>query len=300
RGRDEIGLLFAQLNRAAARLGRARAAIDADRARLEEIVAERTRALREANVRLAAIDTERRRFFADVGHELRTPLTVILAETELNLVADPAPQDARTAFATIRTRAQRLNRRIDDILRVARSETGQIELRCEPFDLGEAALGALDDVEGVARRRRVAITPLIGPRPAVQGDRDWTRQVVAGFLENAIRLSPEDGRIRLDLAHNAGGGAVLSVTDEGPGIAAAERERIFERFARGADQRGNGFGVGLALARWVVERQSGRIEVRSPAPRPVGPDARGPGAEFRLCLPPACDRAAGPRKGGAT
>lgn len=293
RGHDELGLLFAQLNRAAARLGRDRAAIDADRARLEEIVDDRTRALSEANARLAAADTERRRFVADVGHELRTPLTVILAEAELNLAGDtPDAAETRASFATIQARARRLNRRIDDILRIARSESGQIDLEAAPFDLAEAAAEAIDDVEGLARRRQVMIGLVAGSRVFVEADRDWTRQVVAGLLDNAIRHAPQGGRIRVAVSPEGCRHGAVSVADEGPGIAPEDLGRIFERFARGgsadgAPGAGRGFGVGLALARWVAERQSGSVEALSPAPEPVACDARGPGARFRLILPVA-------------
>ncbi|MBK0399881.1 HAMP domain-containing histidine kinase [Limibaculum sp. M0105] len=291
RGHDELGLLFAQLNRAAARLGRDRAAIDADRARLEEIVAERTHELSEANARLEAADAERRRFVADIGHELRTPLTVILAETELNLASEAEDaSEARASFATIRARARRLNRRIDDILRIARSESGQIDLESESFDLAAAASEAVDDVEGLARRAGVRIEVNAQPAVVARGDRDWTRQVVAGLLDNAIRHSPRSGRVRVTVAPAGEASVAVAVIDEGPGITAQDKELIFGRFARGGAGRGEngsgtGFGVGLALARWIAERQSGTIEAMSPAPEPVGPGARGPGAAFRLVLP---------------
>ena len=287
--RDELGLLFAQMNRLAARLARRRRAVEADRARLNEIIATRTEELSAANARLEEIDAERRRFFADVGHELRTPLTVILGETDLALRAESVdPEETRRSFAVIRTRARRLFRRIEDILRVARSETGRIELEAEPFDLAAAARDAVDDCAGLARRRRVAVT-LEGDAPGriVEGDRDWIRQVIGGLLDNAIRHSPEAGRIALRLSDRAAAHA-LAVVDEGPGIAEDERERLFERFARGRQAGpGEGFGVGLSLARWIIGCHSGAIEIESPARAPVGEAPAGPGTAVIVRLPGA-------------
>jgi len=285
--RDELGLLFARMNRLAARLARRAREVAADRAALNETIAARTADLSAANARLAAVDADRRRFFADVGHELRTPLTVILAETDLCLsAASLAEDEARHALGVIRTRARRLNRRIEDILRVARSEDGRIELAEAPFDLAGAARDAVEDMAGAARRLRVA---LIGPAPdrplPVIGDRDWIRQVIGGLIDNAIRHGPEGGRIRIALESREGA-AHLGVTDEGPGIAPAERDQLFRRFARGGRAApGEGFGVGLSLARWIVECHHGTISITSPAPEPVGAAPAGPGATAVVVLP---------------
>jgi signal transduction histidine kinase len=115
------------------------------------------------------------------------------------------------------------------------------------------------------------------PAPAARGDRDWSRQVVAGVLENAIRHSPAGGAIEVAVGP-AGAKIAVIVTDEGVGVAEADRDRIFDRHVRGA-RRGLGFGVGLALARWVMERQGGTIALESPAGA-VG--ARGPGTRVTL------------------
>ena len=114
------------------------------------------------------------------------------------------------------------------------------------------------------------------------GDADWTRQVIAGLIDNAIRHSPEGSRIRLEL--DAGGDTLtIAVTDEGTGISRPDQARLFERFERGS-AIGDGFGIGLALARWVVEAQGGAIGVTSPAP-PLSDPARGPGSRFHFTLP---------------
>lgn len=279
--RDELGLLFAQMNRMAARLDRGRRAVDADRARLEQTIAARTAELSAANARLAAIDVDRRRFFADVGHELRTPLTVILAESELALGPQiPAADEARAAFGVIRARGRRLIRRVEDMLRIARSDSGQIELADAPFDIAACLADAAEDSAGPARRRQITLSIVCPDVSWARGDRDWTRQVVAGLIDNALRHAPPGSTITL--AAQAGDPCAISVTDQGSGIAPEDQARVVERFARGTRPEGaGGFGVGLALAKWVVERQSGSLEIESPVAGAMGTRVtlRLPGAE---------------------
>lgn len=269
RGHDELGLMFARLRQIAARIDRRRARLALDHDRLEGIVAGRTAELTAANARLAAADSDRRRFFADVGHELRTPLTVILGEAELN--AATPDDNARAAFATIRARAQRLFRRIEDILRIARSEAGQLDLAQAPLDLSQAARDALADLGPVLKRAGVTARLDLPPLP-VRGDADWLRQVFAGLFENAAKYAGRGAEITLT-GTCRNGQAVIDIADTGPGLADATAEAVFTRFARGGAS-GQGFGMGLALARWVVEASDGRLAVLP-----------GPGFRLRLELP---------------
>ncbi|MEM1299740.1 MAG: HAMP domain-containing sensor histidine kinase [Pseudomonadota bacterium] len=282
---SELGYLMAEVNRMAALLQARQAHVDADRAELNQIITDRTAELEEANTRLSQIDTDRRRFFADVGHELRTPLTVILAESELARDAQVDAVDAKESLSVIHARAARLNRRIDDLLRVARSETGQIELDAAPFDLADAANAALADMSPLAKRRGVALVSDLIEAPA-HGDRDWCRQVISGLIENALKKSAEGGIVEVSTRSN-GTRALAEVLDEGEGLPDGEADRVFTRFARGTrESAGSGFGVGLALARWVVERQSGSIALQSPAPRaPRGGSIGGRGVQVSIALP---------------
>jgi signal transduction histidine kinase len=113
------------------------------------------------------------------------------------------------------------------------------------------------------------------------GDRDWSRQVTAGVIENAIRHSPEGAEVAVAVAERDGRIA-LTVTDEGEGVPAAEQDRVFERHAR-AVRRGLGFGVGLALARWIMSRQHGTITLVSP----LRADPARPGTRVTLTWPRA-------------
>jgi len=250
---DELGLLLARLRLTGARLAR-------DRARLEETVAARTAELRRANVRLSRADSERRRFFADVGHELRTPLTVILGEAELGL--QQADEPLRASLATIHGRARRLFRRIEDLLRIARSESGQLELERAPVDLGGAVRAALADATPLLTRAGVAARVEL-PELTVTGDADWLRQVFAGLLENAAKYAGRGASVAIGGCAE-GGMAVVEVADTGPGLPPERLDAVFDRFSRG-DAPAPGFGVGLALARWVVEAQGGSLAAESPA-----------------------------------
>ncbi|GJD52066.1 Adaptive-response sensory-kinase SasA [Methylobacterium crusticola] len=276
--RDELGLLVASFNRMAARLKRRETRIAADRAALEETVARATADLRAANARLEEIDTSRRRFFADVSHELRTPLTVILGECDLAARSPDTPEAFRPVIATIRKRALRLHRRVGDMLRIARSESGQIELEPRPVCLGAILAEAVESCLPEARRRRIDLA-LEASRAdlEVRADPEWLRQVVEGLIDNALRHAAGATRVRVGFRPSPAG-AEITVADDGPGFP-AEAEALFERFRRGgASSPAQGFGIGLALARWVVERHDGTIRLGS-----GGADA--PGARVTLELP---------------
>ncbi|BAQ44447.1 signal transduction histidine kinase, MxbD [Methylobacterium aquaticum] len=286
--RDELGLLVASFNRMAARLKRREARVAADRAALEEIVARATADLRGANARLEEIDRSRRRFFADVSHELRTPLTVILGECDLAARSPDTPDAFRPVIATIRNRALRLHRRVGDMLRVARSESGQIELERRPVGLATILAEAVESCAPEARRRRIDLA--LAPSPAdveVVADAEWLRQIVEGLIDNALRHAAGATRVRVGFsARGEADGAVVTVTDDGPGFPPAA-EALFERFRRG-EARGAvsaGFGIGLALARWVVERHDGEIRLETIRSQAGGPDDRATGARVVLELP---------------
>ncbi|MDD2867293.1 HAMP domain-containing sensor histidine kinase [Neomegalonema sp.] len=279
-GHDELGLLFARIRQMRARLDRRQARLAADRERLEAIVEERGSALRAANQRLERVDAERRRFFADVGHELRTPLTVILGEAELGL-RDPDPL-RRESFGAIRSRALRLYRRIEDLLRIARSESGRLDLERAPTDLGEALAQAAEDAAPLLKRAGVGLRREAPEGLIVEGDADWLRQVFAGVFENAAKYAGRGAVVTIS-GRREGGSALVEIRDDGPGLPPELLARAFARFERAEPEEGpprGGFGVGLALARWVTEAHGGSVEGFSPA----APEGRGLGLRFLLPL----------------
>jgi signal transduction histidine kinase len=295
--RDELGLLVANFNRMAARLARREGRLAADRAALEDTVEARTADLRAANERLEMVDRSRRRFFADVSHELRTPLTVILGECDLaQRSAERAAGrmvDYGPVFTTIRKRAQRLKRRVEDLLRVARSESGQIELDRRAVSAVEVLTDAVDSAGSEAARRRVELVLEPGDHDIeIAADPEWLRQVVESLIDNALRHATGLTRITVSLSEHdtpQGRRARVTIDDDGPGFPAGG-DGLFERFRREARSGEAGFGIGLALARWVVERHDGAIS--------LGKAEHGGGARVVIDLP-SLDDGVAPESYGA-
>lgn len=277
---DEIGRLFRQTNATAAALADRKSEVERQWARLNETIAEQTMELTEKNRRLAEIDADRRRFFADIGHELRTPLTVILMEAEIGKRGGSGPE----AFEAIHKRALGLNRRMDDLLRIARSESGQLSLSEEDYDLCAAVAEAADETRAQVAHSGMTLETTLPAAMPVHGDPNWTRQVVAALIGNALRHAAGATAIRI-VVDEAGAMARLRILDDGTGMAAEDQPDAFTRFAQGAgDRRREGFGIGLSLVKWVIERQGGQIDLQSPVP-PERAFGQGPGVELTMLLP---------------
>lgn len=259
--RDELGLMIAHLNLALSRLERRTSTVEKERSRLKEIVAEQTQELREANRTLEKVDDDRRRFFSDVSHELRTPLTAILGEADIGL-RNPGlgREDYCASLNVIRKRAVRLNRRVDDLLRIARSDTGRVQLSESAFDVRESIENAVEDNRSTIERNGLGIIKELPEHLPSFGDADWSRQVISGVIDNAVRLMTPGDQILLR-GHTTHSHVVVDILDEGPGIADEDKDRIFDRFERGSLKQATGFGVGLALGQWVMSQQGGDIRI---------------------------------------
>jgi signal transduction histidine kinase len=216
-----------------------------------------------------------REFAADASHELRTPLTVIRASVD-DLERHPRKSVATVgnALADIRDEVDHLTTMVDDLLLLARSDSGAVELERVPLDLGDVASSGASALSRLAADRDVSL--VVDPIPAeVAGDPGRLRQVVGILVDNAIRHAPPgsrvDVRVRTDASH-----AVLVVEDEGAGIRPEDLPRVFDRFYRAAGAPGGGTGLGLAIAAWIVERHGGRIAAANREPS---------GARFTVRLP---------------
>jgi signal transduction histidine kinase len=207
---------------------------------------------------LAAADQYRRELIANVSHELRTPIAALqgVLENVVDGVAEPDDATMRTALA----QTERLGRLVRDLMDLSKVEGGAITLVPKTF----AVRDFLDEaVNHVVVTRDDVVTDLRIEPPGLTATADTARlhQVVANLLENAVRHSPPHGRVVVRAARSGQlDGLLLEVSDDGPGIPPAERERVFERFTRGGSTDG-GTGLGLAIARWAVELHSGTIEV---------------------------------------
>jgi signal transduction histidine kinase len=216
-----------------------------------------------------------REFAADASHELRTPLTVIRSSVEhLARHPDKRVGEQREALDDIETEVSNLASLVDDLLLLARSDSGAVALDRMPLDLGDVAFEAAGALGRMAEGRGVHVE--VDPEPTMlQGDPARLRQLVTILVDNAIRHSPRDGRVRV-VVRSAGGTASVEVTDEGPGLRDEDMPHVFDRFWRAPGAPTGGTGLGLAIARWIADRHGGRIGV---ANRPEG------GAAFRVELP---------------
>jgi signal transduction histidine kinase len=238
------------------------------------------RALVPIRESLAAQRTALRRqreFAADASHELRTPLTVIRSSVEhLSRHRDQAIGDATEALDDIDAEVTHLTSLVDDLLLLARSDSGAVPLERVSLDLGDVAFEAASALTRTADAREVRVA--VDPEPAmVMGDPARLRQLVTILVDNAIRHSPRGGGVRVTV-RTASGMASVEVSDEGPGVRAEDMPHVFDRFWRAPGAPSGGTGLGLSIARWIAERHGGRIGVAN---------RTGGGAAFRVELPVA-------------
>ena len=216
-----------------------------------------------------------RDFAADASHELRTPLAIIRAAVD-DLRAEPDGERpvVHAALDDIAEETDHLSSLVGDLLVLSRADAGAIEIERTEVDLEEIAVSAVGSLESLARDRHVTLQPATEPAP-LDGDAGRLRQLVTILVDNAIRHSPAGGSVGVRVARD-GTSVVLRVDDEGPGIPAEHRERVFDRFWRGTSGGGSGSGLGLAIAAWIVDRHKGSIRVT---------DAEAGGAGFEVRLP---------------
>ncbi|HEV7899673.1 MAG TPA: HAMP domain-containing sensor histidine kinase [Planosporangium sp.] len=210
---------------------------------------------------LASADQQRRELIANVSHELRTPISALrgVLENIVDGVAAPAPATLRTALS----QTERLGRLVTELLDLSRIDAGVLALDLDEFAVADlfADVVAEAEVAAAARERKVSFRTEVVPADlTVRADRERLHQVVVNLLDNAVRHGPADGMVMVSGFPEAAG-VVIEVADEGPGIPAEERQRVFERFTRGVRSTGGGTGLGLAIARWVVELHHGTIFV---------------------------------------
>jgi signal transduction histidine kinase len=227
--------------------------------------------------RLDAAFAAQRQFVADASHELRNPLAIIRTNVDVAL-ADPeaGPEDLRQAIAVVKRAGDRMALLVDDLLALARRQ--QPTLEHDPVDLGAAVAEASDDFVVPAEARGIVLDRAIAPGVVVTGDREALKRVVANLLENAVRLSPADSRIRLATG-SEGKQAWIAVTDEGPGISPEDQAHVFDRFWRADKARSRadgGTGLGLAIVRQIVEGHGGQVRLHSKV---------GVGSSFVVWLP---------------
>ena len=230
------------------------------------------------NAMLARIRTavaQQRQLVDDASHELRTPLAAMRSELDVSLRADDLDPAARATLESVREDVDRLSRIVDDLLTLATADEHGLTLATEAVDVAGVAQRAAAGVRPLADRHSVDVD-VSGDAAIVSADPERLRQAIGNMIENAVKFSPPGAAVLVRTAMN-GDSVHVTVADEGPGVAKADRERIFERFFRGDSARGRGgSGLGLAIAQEIVAAHGGQIHVEPRTPR---------GSVFSIVIP---------------
>jgi heavy metal sensor kinase len=242
-------------------------------------------AFNETLARLEHAIGEMRQFSAALAHELRTPLAALRGEIEMTLRAAPPGDPQRLRFGSQLEEIDKLNRLIDQILTLARAESGQIRLTFAPVDLDRLGGSIVEQLEPIAQARDIDLRMLSSDRVVIDGDPGWLQRLMLNLLDNALKFTSPGGRVTLGVSRH-GDDARLEVSDTGAGISADAIRHVFEPFFRADPARTStpdGAGLGLSLVKWIVDGHRGRVAVRSSA---------GEGSTFTVWLPQAQPRQA--------
>jgi two-component system OmpR family sensor kinase len=216
-----------------------------------------------------------RRFVADASHELRSPLTVLKGDIDVALRRERTPEEYRAALESGREEVDRMTALAENLLTLARADAGLPRDQMRPLDLAVIAARVVERTRRAAEQARVAVALDASPTPS-QGDAALLERAVGNLVENAIRYAPSGASVALRCAVDDTA-VFVEVEDGGPGVDPQQAVHIFERFYRGdpARSRGAGAGLGLPIARAIVEAHGGRLELARAQP----------GALFRITLP---------------
>ena len=220
------------------------------------------------------------RFTADAAHELRAPLTLIRTEAEVTLKRPRSEPQYQATLATILSEAERLGRIADQLLMLARAESGALATQMQDVDMAGLLADAVRLWSPLAAERGITLAGESPGEGSVRGDPDLLRRLLDNLIDNAIRHSSRGGEVRV-AGRPAGSSWQLVVADNGPGVPAAARAAIFERFSRADQARGRetgGAGLGLALCRAIAQLHHGSISLD---------DETAGGARFVILLPVA-------------
>jgi signal transduction histidine kinase len=285
---DEVGDLVRNFNQMATRLEENQEEMRVLHSGLEEKVRERTMELEHANIRLQELDQLKSKFLSTVSHELRTPLTSIKAFAEILLDSRDSNHETQKRFlGIINEESDRLSRLISDLLDLTKIESGGATWLMKSVDLREIVGQSKELLAPHVEEKKIQLNVVESHPVLVWADSDRVKQVITNLIGNAIKFGVDGGKveIRLDRAIKSGPHkglkgdyAVVVVADDGPGIPAEDRERIFEPFFQGASHRssGSGTGLGLAICREIVLHHKGEVWFKSEL---------GVGSEFYFTVP---------------
>jgi signal transduction histidine kinase len=222
--------------------------------------------------RLQAAFERQRQFVADASHELRTPLTIVNLEASRALAAARSRREYERALKVIQSENDFMSRLVNDLLTLARMDSGQMSMEKKPVDLSDIALEAVERLSSLAERRRVKLEVGELPEARISGDRQYLLQMVSNLIENGIKYtSGDDRRVKVETGAGAES-AWIRVSDNGIGIPEEHLPHLFERFYRvdKARQRDDedqptGSGLGLSIVHWIARAHGGETLVESRA-----------------------------------
>jgi signal transduction histidine kinase len=228
---------------------------------LDEVAA----AFNDTLARLEAAVGDMRQFSSALAHELRTPLAALRGEIELSLLRPQSEADQRQSLTSQIEEIEKLTRLINQLLTLARAESGEIPLTAQAVDLATLATVVTEQLEPVAQAHDLSLTCVVNQPVTVTGDSGWLERLLLNLLDNAMKFTAQGGRVTVCVSRH-GDDARLDVCDTGIGLTRDAIPRIFERFYRGDPARSpsaEGAGLGLSLVKWIADRHDGRIEVES-------------------------------------
>lgn len=227
-------------------------------------------------VKLEEAFSSERKFIQDVSHELRTPLTILRGELEVALKKLRSPEEYESVLQSSLEEIDRISKIVDNLLILARFETKEVPLEMRPVDLNSLVQDIANDIDILAQEKNIKINFKAKERIILAADASYLKRLFLNLLDNAVKYTQDSGNISLDLS-SAKDFAKIKISDTGIGIASDKLPFIFNRFYRAGQGHYNvGFGLGLAIAKSIVEIHKGRIEVES---RP------GQGSAFTVYLP---------------
>ncbi|MBI3003792.1 MAG: HAMP domain-containing protein [Ignavibacteriales bacterium] len=215
--------------------------------------------------RLQASFSQVRQFSADASHELRTPLTIMRGEIEVALRGQKLNEQTRTLLESIHDELVRLSNIVESLMSLVKSDSGTPVFNFQEISLTQIIEQIVTDARLLAERKSISVT--VGPldQISVNGDATRLRQLFLNLVDNAVKYTPQNGSIGFSV-HRNNGNAVIRVQDTGMGIRRKDLGKIFDRFYRGdhtRDGEHSGSGLGLSIAKWIVESHHGTIEVTS-------------------------------------
>jgi heavy metal sensor kinase len=221
---------------------------------------------------------ELRRFTSDASHELRTPLTAIRSVGEVGLRTSNDERAYRDIISSMLEEVDRLSRMVDDLLTLSRADIGALRVKREDVKLQDLAREVIDFLIVLAEEKNQSLAMEVEDPAEALVDRRLIRHAIINLVDNAIKYGPTGSTVRLRVKTIRGCPA-LEVSDSGPGIPPEDCDHVFERFYRvdkARSRKKDGAGLGLAIAKWAVEANGGRIELET---------EEGAGSLFRIVLP---------------